>query len=240
MCARCACPWGRARMPYITPQDLYDEGLPESYESAHVAGRIAAAEDNLHRVTGGKWFSPRVYTAERPLKLDGNGSDELWMPGPILTVTSIDIKDGSTSWDPVSLGQFEIYNDLPDDWNQPLIAISNFRDGIDTGFDYDVFPEGRRNIRIVCSLGWCLDAEGTTPPSIILAVKLLAVELMGFVGNGDLQSEILRRGLKRQDVDDYENEFFEGAAVGVYTGNRNVDILIAPFIGDGIARGYMV
>ncbi len=219
---------------YITAQDLYDEGLPTSYDEDYVTAKIAEAQAVIERITA-KFFA----ATSKVLLLDGDDEDELQLPYPIVSVSKVEIKIAREDWDDVSLGNFEVYNDLPNDWQQPLIAIASFRDNLDVGNEYAYFPRGRRNVRVTGSFGWCL-AGGETPPDIILATKLLSVELMPPVGDGSLQEEIARRGLKREDIDDYEYEWHEQSTTSNWTGNRSVDMLLAPYMGGPPSWSYVV
>lgn len=216
---------------YVTPQSFYDEGLNSTaYPEPHVTSRILTAQSIILGVTG-KWFEPQAKTYQ----LDGNGREELWLPQPIVTITSIERKTADQTWEPFGLQNFAVYDTLPEDWDQPMIAIAVFDRNLDTGGDLYCFTRGRRNWKIVGTFGYCLDNDGTVPDDIKLATQLLAQEFMDTFGDGEMQAELARRGLKREDVRGHEHEWQIGK-LGQLTGNAEVDMLLKPWAqqyGDG-------
>lgn len=210
---------------YITAQNLYDEELPTSYTQSYVESRIAVAQSIIELITG-KFFEPlsKVFT------LDGNGMTEMRMPYPIIEITLIENRISNTGWETMGLGNFVVYNTLPEDWVRPVVAIENFNNRLDVGNEWGIFPKGRRNIRVTGRWGWVL-ADGSTPVDIKMACKMLATELMPMMGDGDLAENLAQRGIKREDLRGHEYERFEAGSVGLLTGNPDVDHILSRYTG---------
>lgn len=213
---------------YTTATELYDEGLDQTeYDDAdYVNSRILTAQNIIERVTG-KWFDSRPLT----VKVDGSGAQEIRMPAPIISVTKIERKTSPTTWEDLSLVQFEVYDDMPFDWDNPIIAVENFENSIDVGGVALLFPVGRRNIRVTGNFGWVMDSSGTTPKDIVLATKLLAKEILPFVGDNSLDEFLAGRGIKREETKEHHYERFQGAALGTMTGNPSVDLILKNYVG---------
>lgn len=212
---------------YITADDMYDdEDLVEAdYPEAFVTSRIQAAQAVIESITK-KWFESRAKT----YLLDGTGEDEIRLPAPIISVTSVEIQRSSDGFDNFALSNFAIYNSFPDDWTQPIIAISRFG-YLDIEAEISKFSRGRRNVRVIGNFGW-VNSSGNTPDDIILATKLLTKEFLGKIGDDEFQGTMDRYGLKREETNKHEHEWFEGSSSGKLTGYAPVDRLLVPYTSD--------
>ena len=134
---------------------------------------IRANQQFINRATR-QWFNPRSLT----LELDGNSTDTLLLPIPIISVSSMRINDSAYVLDPSS---YRVYNgrDLPDDRQNPRIKL---RRGDVNIFSNPgppsrglVFRKGRQNQHITGVFGYT-EADGSTPDLIKRALTLLVVE----------------------------------------------------------------
>ncbi len=158
---------GVPKLGYITPQDLYDEGLSEAkYPAAMLNRRIQYNTKAIEMFTG-NWFEPRKMF----LEIDGPGAWELQLDIPIVNVDEVTLLDREfpvTKVFTFTLEDLVIYNRHitqallePDDRHDPRI-----------GNVY--FPRGRQNIRIEGTFGYT-DQFGQTPIEIIRALTLMVL-----------------------------------------------------------------
>lgn len=212
---------------YITADDLYDdESVSESeFPSAFVTSRIETAQSVIESITK-KWFEsrPKVYL------VDGTGDDEIRLPAAIISISKVEIQRSSDGFDDFAMSNFAVYNSSPDDWYNPIIAISRFG-YLDIEAEISKFSKGRKNVRVTGNFGW-VNADGETPADIIMATKLLTVEYLGAAGDDSLQANLARYGLKREETNKHEHEWFESATSGKLTGFAPVDRLLMPYTYD--------
>jgi len=101
------------------------------------------------------------------LKLDGNGLDCLYIPeGPIIEITQIVIKDGTTTYtynsDDIS-NYFAIYN------NESIIQ---FKEDVTTG-DINTFPKGQQNIEITGKFGYSYIPDLVEELATLLVIRIM-------------------------------------------------------------------
>lgn len=213
-------------MAYITPDDLYnDEDLDEStYPSAFVSARIATIQAIIERITG-RFFEESSSLA---YVLDGDGYDEIELPMPCITLTSVEYREGSV-WTSISTNYFYNYNDF---FNRdyPRLVIIDSSDSVDTLLDLDNFPDAKAAVRVTGTWGY-LDKSGNTPEDIKLATKLLTMDYIEKMGDLTLQENLNERGLKILETDLNKWETHENFSFGSLTGNREADMILARYKG---------
>ena len=159
---------------YITIQDVRDAGISDAIaDDAAVSASIVTNQQFIERATR-QWFDSRTLT----LYLDGNTSDTLYLPVPIISVTSLKINGQD---DALDSSLYEVYSsaDLPDDrWNPRIKLVRGntdlFADPFRTEYP-PLFRKGRRNQEITGAFGF-VEADGSTPELIKRALLLLVIE----------------------------------------------------------------
>ena len=211
-------------MAYITYSDLIDENLPVSYDETLVESRIQFAQQLIEKVTQ-KFFEP-VSTV---LSFDGNGDDDLDLPMPLISFSKVEFRSGPGNFLDVPVSNFHNYNSF---FNQdsPRIAIIEFSSlaAVDFGMDASCFPMGNGNIRITGEWGY-LDRSGNTPSDIIMATKLLTMDFINNVGDLSMREDLERRNLAEEEVDGHRWESHEKISGGKFTGNKEVDQILARY-----------
>lgn len=160
------------------------------------------------------------------LKLDGQGVPELFLPLPIIGVTSITEEDGGL----VDSGDYVVYNrEIPDDKQNPKI-IKTFGN----------FPKGNQNISVTGIFGF---VDGTIPPSPILEVtyRLLPKALEPLLeGGSDIEVAMSPDSIKKETTDRWSFERFNREQIGSLFGNYETAILMKFSRGDDILFGGWV
>lgn len=108
------------------------------------------------------------------LRLDGDGTNELHLPIPIVSITSVTDDSGLVDSD-----DYVVYNrEIPNDKDKPYIVKT-----------YGTFPKGNQNIVVEGVFGW---VEGGLKPRPILQVayRLLYLMFEPLLANSDLDIEI--------------------------------------------------
>lgn len=185
-------------MAYITVDDIRDAGLEddERYPDDAVEAAIDIWSRYIDEQTR-QWFEARSMTA----LIDGNDSDTLHLPVPIISVSELYTNARFESVNVLPTSDYSVYNRvMPDDRRNPKIKLVNQRE---SAFVFpSLYPRGRRfsrgrqNQKIVgvfgfVDLGVGDDDEVTylTPPLIKRAVKKLVlrnIEPMATLDGPDL------------------------------------------------------
>lgn len=217
-------------MAYITPTDLYlDENLDNTeYDSTHVAMRIEFAQQTIERVTG-KFFEPVTMT----LNLDGSGEEELLLPMPLRTFTQIRYRDDDNSFTELNKSNFHNYNQYFDR-DYPRLAIIDTLDSLEISTDLFSFPVGSGNIEITGEWAY-LDRDGNTPADIKMACKILTMDFINRAGDYTMREDLERRNLAEEEVDGHRWESHEKISGGKFTGNKEVDQILAHYVTKGSA-----
>lgn len=163
-------------MAYAIVKDVRDAGVTTTVvaDDAQVLDAINLSEQFIERVTR-QWFESRTLT----VRLDGNDSDTLFFPLPIISVASLKINGSSNALD---TSYYEVYagRALPDDRKNPrigLVSSTEYHD-IYTSPGWSgrlVFKRGHRNQEVTGDFGYT-EPDGSTPLAIKRATIKLAVE----------------------------------------------------------------
>jgi len=166
-------------MGYITVAEARAEGIPvppAGPSDVQLQAAINTWSQFIDKACR-QWFESRSLT----LLVDGNSSDILFLPIPILTITGLYINgDFTTVLDPM---YYEVYNGraLPDDRPNPRLKMKHEKRDIFAGTyweDYPLFSKGQRNQKLIGTFGY-LEPDGSTPLMIKRAVmKLISKSLM--------------------------------------------------------------
>jgi len=177
-------------MAYITLAQVRSEGLKAAdFPDGKVNAAIARSCALLDRLTG-QWFESRAVTAT----LDGNGTDTLFLPVPVISVTSLYVNgDFTNALDSESYAVYNGRQEPSDHRSNPMIKLVKSTD-IFAPFEdpqTPVFSAGRQNQRIVGAFGY-LEADDTTPLPIQRAAMILTIRDLTnplFVGEGSTTPE---------------------------------------------------
>ena len=150
-------------------------------------------------------FTNRVFENRRlTLRLDGTGTNELFIPESISTIASVTVDD--TAW--VEGTDFVVYNRVvPDDRESPkLIALDT------------VFTEGSQNVVIVGVFGYTdphSDAEYPPSPLIEVAMRMMPIFAEHLLEGAELEVEAAatKRGLYKESTDKWAYTRFPKAAI---------------------------
>ncbi len=160
------------------------------------------ASEYIDRYTGW-WFEPRTKT----LTFDGDGCECLWLPAPIVSLTSVSIS--GTTLDLASVLQYGTAAS-----GQELRAARLARVGSSIGL-YPVsvsttWPRGRRNITVVGSFGYVKE-DGTSPPTEIRDVCIrLALRSLRPIADPIGAAERRATSVYRETTDNHSYELAGG------------------------------
>lgn len=219
---------GVPRVGYITPQDLYDEGLDETtYPATLVNRRIAFHSRMLERYTG-RIFEPRAMIMD----VDGTGGYELQLDQPIVSVTSVTLLD--REFPPTEVFTFTM-RDLTV-YNRHMAGLTAPDDREDPKLGNVYFPKGRMNVRVQGTFGYTTSL-GATPPEIERVVMLMVLRDKEKLALTSKRNSSLLSGLAgaivREKTDDHEYELSTArrtaAWTAFYTGDVEIDQLLLQF-----------
>lgn len=209
----------------ITSSDLYAEGYPDTNEDAYIDARIASAQQIIENIIGTKI---EAYTDTQ--YLDSDGEKEVRALAPIISISQVYIRTGHDVWDAIAMSNFQIADQIPHDQSNPVISIDTFNFGtIDTSAAYGRFPEGRKMVKIDGQFGLVKNSAGDPYDDLVLAVKLLAYDLLPKVGTGALSLSLEERGIEAETSDFHTFKYGKKGGTNS-TGNKEVDRLIAPYV----------
>ena len=217
-----------------------------SGEESDLQDFIATAMAFIDRHTR-QWFNSREFTDIKPLKLEGNNSEVLFLPVPALTVTSIRKQQGTEILDPLF---YRVFNSrtLPDDRKNPMIKLRQEDDDV-------LFVSSGKWMRgvqayITGTFGY-LEEDGSTPKLIQRATLKLAL-IYASKSLGEAASESASGGdvgpVKREKTDLHEIEYYDartsGGSKGAglkegtgLSGDDEVDDIIAAYRGPILLGG---
>lgn len=190
-----------------------------------------------------QWFNARTFDDAKPVLMEGNNSETLFFPVPILEITSIRKYAGDQVLTPDS---YQVFNgrDFPDDRRNPMIKLRKDDD--------DVLFAGSskwmRGVRaVITGIFGFLEADGSTPLMIqratlklalIYASKTLGEAAETAASSGDLGP------IKREKTDLHEIEYFDARSDGKggsdgtgLSGDDEIDDVIAAYKGPIIIGG---
>lgn len=219
-------------MSYATLAEARAEGVTTS-----VYGATEASDSRLQRLLDdasryideatGWWFEPRTKT----LGFDGDGTECLWMPAPIISLTSVSIDDTA-----LALGDVLVYGTTSSQTELRAARLARrtssvLREGRAT------WPKGRRNITVVGSFGYVLSNGTSPPPEIRDACIRLAARNIGLLGDAAAQAaRAATTGIFRETTDGHSYERAGGTAgtAGAWryagaTGDPEIDTTLARY-----------
>lgn len=156
---------------YITVQNARDAGVtPAMGDDPVVQAAIGRWSDFIDEECR-QWFESRNLT----VLVDGNGTDIIFLPVPIISVSALYINDGLTT--AISTDDYVIYSgvEMPDDRRNPRIRLKPTTSifGSTSIVTPPRFVRGRQNQKIVGAFGY-LNKDSETP-SLIQQVCLKLV-----------------------------------------------------------------
>lgn len=162
-------------MPYITFDDIRDEGIPDPPTDGAITSTIKLVEDIVDRYTR-QWFDSRPGT----WKLDGGNDDTIHLPVPIIDIEHVRLNDSTTN---LEADKFRVYNgrQTPDDRRNPRIKLVTSENPGDiftapARFGHRlIFRKGRQNQEIKGNFGFT-ESDGSAPEAVKRAVKILTIE----------------------------------------------------------------
>ena len=155
-------------MAYITVAECRALGISTDITDDAIAAAILVWTAFIDRATR-QFFEPKTVT----LDIDGNDSDTLFLPVPVISVTNLYINDDMVTAVPTD--RYKVYNGrgpIDDDRRNPklrLIRHPNIFIRPDVFYSGPVFMKGSKNQRIVGSFGFT-ESDGSTPQLIKRAV----------------------------------------------------------------------
>ena len=182
-------------MGYITDDEVIGAWDPDQTApaAADINASIEWVSKFIDRVTR-QWFEARTLT----VFLDGNGGNTLYLPIPIISVTSLYTNGDFTN--AVDTTEYAVYSSvgLEDDRRNPRISLisenADFFARI-ANESLNVYPgatfrRGRQNVKIVGSFGFVEPGTPPTTPSMIkrACMKLVLRDLKNPVGNAGSSS----------------------------------------------------
>jgi len=228
-------------MSYITPTDIYDEGIdPADYPAPDVQIQIDLWQEFIEAATK-QWFEDRLVE----FYIDGTGMESLWFQVPVISLDELYINGDFTN--AVDLDAIAVYNRTPsdalkDDRKNPRISIKRSRDVDGTIYDQAflnrVFEKGHLNQKVKGHFGYL--ENGATPARIIYALKKLVINHLGKLGDpGSGPGVDPLAALKRREVTDGHS--IEYASLWGSSGAKKtdwIDVVQDPVI-NGILKMFM-
>lgn len=191
-----------------------------------------------------QWFNARTFDDSKPVLMEGNNSETLFFPVPILEITAIRKESGSEILDPTF---YQVFNgrDFPDDRRNPMIKLRREDD------DVLFVSSGKwmRGVRaVITGIFGYLEADGSTPLmiqratlklSLIYALKTLGESASSAAEGADVGP------IKREKTDLHEIEYFDARTGGKdstndgtgLSGDDEIDDIIAAFKGPIVIGG---
>jgi hypothetical protein len=179
---------------YVTIQDLRDEGIPETELGDDRALILLEGWQQWIERKTEQWFIPK----DLEMYLDGNGSRVLWLPVPIISVTSLYANDDFDT--AVDSDSYVVYNRyFPDDRRNPRIKLKRSTGNIYTSITTGKFVAGDQNQMIDGRFGF-IEEDGTVPYAIRRAIMLLVNMTKEEMGDEEISA--LDRGRVIEEVTD--------------------------------------
>lgn len=144
-------------MSYATVADALDEGVPTAIPDSTIQQELDTWSQFIDRACR-QWFEPRSYTFD----CDGNDSNRLFFPVPIISVTALYVNGDFTNvLDPARYRVYNSRNMAQDDRRNPKIALTPNGMTIFSGPPIGAwgapgpcFLRGIRNQRVVGTFGY--------------------------------------------------------------------------------------
>lgn len=215
------------------------KAISSSFDALELEGFIKDSMNYIDLNTR-QFFNARTFTVAdgNAIKIEGNNSNVLFLPVPILELTNIYKNEETTPIDPKNLKVYNSRNPISDDRRNPMIKIRQESDFLT--FSYGKFARGLFTT-IEGRFGY-LEPDGSTPRLIQRAtLKLALLRANTTLGESANQSagSAGRGAIKREKTDLHEIEYFEVKTAGddsstattTLSGDSEVDSIIAAFRG---------
>lgn len=166
-------------MAYATVADARAEGVPNTILDAAIQAQIDIWSQFIDKACR-QWFESRAVT----LDLDGTDARVLFLPVPIISLTSLFVNSDFTTALPTT--HYKVYShqtQLRDDRRNPRIEMASSDLNIFSPNRYSVFVAGTQNQRLVGNFGF-VESDGSTPKLIKRAVLKLAIKHLAASPNG--------------------------------------------------------
>ena len=214
-------------MAYATTSDVEDHGLALADDTDRISELLDRATEFIDRVTG-QWFEKKTLT----LKFDGDGTEVLDLPVPVIAVTSLGIisKLGTVA-SIIPAGNYIVYNRLrPDDRKDPHIYYAN-----------GILPEGFQNIEVIGDFGYVdvLDrtelfnndyTKAIVPLDIKRVCILLVLREQQDLSDVNAQEDKKRGFLLKEETDGHSYELSPVMfRKGIITGDRAIDEILLSY-----------
>lgn len=186
-----------ANTTYATVADVRAEGLTDAvaYPDALVQARLNLYAQYIERVTG-QFFDVRALT----LLLDGDDTDTLYLPFPIVALNQLFINGRFGTNDAMNLASYTVFNrQFPqDDRRNPKIKLNtvnlDFYQMAAFGSGGRGFMRGLQNQKLVGTFGY-VEADGSTPLLIRRALLLLVCRWPDILAPGSVPREGNQKGI---------------------------------------------
>ena len=184
--------------------------------------KLVTAGETIFQII--KLFTNRDFDLRlNPLNLDGSGTEELYLPIPIISITSI--TEGED--DPLTEDDYIVYNrDLPDDRQKPYIIKVN-----------GTFPEGNQNIEVQGVFGY---VDGNLPPAPLLeaANRILYLMFQPLLEDGDgIEIPQNPSEIKKETTDRWSYEKYNRETIGCLFDNITTALLMKYSRGNDLIFG---
>ncbi len=217
-------------MSYASLAYAREEGITTEQAANERLQRLLDEASALIDKATGWWFDARAKT----LVFDGDDGECLWMPAPIVTLTSVAIDGSALDLAAVlSYGTTASGEHLRAARLARTLAAASY---LDAAFGRPTWPTGRRNITVVGSFGYVLPDGTSPPPEIRDACLRLVVRNLGRIADAAAQSDRRRGEVFRENTDGhgYELAGVLPGAVGAWrrggiTGDPDIDLTLAQF-----------
>lgn len=197
---------------YITIQEIRDEGIPiEDYSDARVTEMIIKSADYVDLMTG-RWFED----LEKTLIKDGTGNKLITLDVPIISISSIEIGDWSTTPEAIDVSTYKVYNRKPEDDQNPHIKF------------YNKVKKGVQNVNIIGHFGY-VDEDGNTPVLIKRVMKKLTIGSLPLLSSDESEEQTQNMKLIAERTDGHSYELSDLLSDGSVTGDPEIDDIIQRF-----------
>ncbi|MBT8348264.1 MAG: hypothetical protein HKP62_02310 [Sulfurovum sp.] len=164
---------------------------------------------------------------ETSLELDGDGTSELYIPIPIIEITSVTIED----YGEVDSDDYVVYNRaIPDDRECPMVVLKSGN-----------FPKGNQNVSVEGTYGY---VNGNMPPSPLLEVsyRILSKVFEPLLDDADvdIDTPLDPDEIMSQTTDRWTYKKFDRESLGSVFGNFVTAVLIKYSKGNDIISGGWV
>lgn len=204
---------------YVSIDEMRQESFCLDYTDDEIKAIIFSIQEYIEKET-------KQFFNKRDLILTLNGSDTqiLVFDIPIISITKIEFKINNVFVEQ-SLSNFDIYNRFwPDDRDYPKIEIID--NVYNTYNNYDIFPEGKNNIRVTGSFGYVTENLGT-PSTIKMVVKMLFSQWSGSIT--DTLNKIRSSKIKKEKAANYEIEMSDSSSSNSFSGDSSIDALLRSY-----------